>query len=344
MRSYSPFCCCCALLPVVCGLLLAGDWLPCCSYRYEQEILNCSVPEILLQQEPNASELSRVHVAYSSDARNFAGVLASMLSLAEHLQDPSSCTIHLIVAKMDVEKASRLVDCFREERGLWPAVEIRTLAEVDISGLSTQYRRHLMKQQTFARVYLHDYLPPDVHRVLWLDHDTIVRSDVRQLYQMRMRHSIAAAWEQGNGNTRDGSLVRVYEQLLKPEVRRMIPDLNARLFSTGILLMDLKQWRAGNTSEEVMRWVRLLEGVEGEQLAMNLHFRGDVDILDWSWNVIGLGWIRYRLPQHCAEKARILHWSGPNRKKPWSRHWSRPTVHDDFFLPYDRRDKCTALH
>mmetsp|Transcript_76360 Transcript_76360/g.236462 ORF Transcript_76360/g.236462 Transcript_76360/m.236462 type:complete len:202 (+) Transcript_76360:483-1088(+) len=200
-----------------------------------------------------------------------------------------------------------------------------------------------MRQQTFARLYLHTYLPSFVPRVLWLDHDTIIRSDVRPLYQMRMSHAIAVTWEHGAGNTRVGSTVRAYELFLPRAARSRIPDLDARVFGTGVMLMDLGKWRSGNITEDVMQWVKIVAGIEGEQLAMNMHFGSRTDVLDWSWNVMGLGWIRYRLPQHCIDRARVLHWSGPNRQKPWSRHWSRIAVHDDLFAPYDLRGRCAAV-
>mmetsp|Transcript_48890 Transcript_48890/g.98580 ORF Transcript_48890/g.98580 Transcript_48890/m.98580 type:complete len:286 (+) Transcript_48890:212-1069(+) len=284
-------------------------------------------------------------MAYSSDAKNFAGVLGSMFSLVSHMEEPSQCTIHFVVERSDMEKAARLIDCLRQALPVGsdaPAIELHTLTEVNMSDLHTSYRRHLIKQQTFARLYLHAYLPPSVRRVLWLDHDTIIRSDVRPLYQMQMRHAIAVTWDQASGDTATGSKLSAYAPFLSRNALRRV-DVNARVFSTAVMLMDLDKWRSGNITEEVMGLVRFFSGVEGDQLAVNVHFGSRADTIPWTWNVMGLGFIPYRMPQHCIDKARVLHWAGANKHKPWSRHWSRMTFHDDLFEPYDLRRRCEVV-
>mmetsp|Transcript_40351 Transcript_40351/g.128227 ORF Transcript_40351/g.128227 Transcript_40351/m.128227 type:complete len:347 (+) Transcript_40351:87-1127(+) len=332
-----------ALHPLACVTLVRVGLLPCCSFRYEREVVNCSLAEVPSVPSLDEGNLGMVHVAYASDSANFAGVLASMTSLSRHLREAGRCRIHLIVSGADMERAAQMVECFRQNLSfsrVVPSVVLHRLIPVNISGLGTTYRRHLLKQQTFARLHLHEYLPQTVSRVIWLDHDTIVKSDLRQLYQMRMEHAIAAAWDHGHGDTRVGSRMRSYLPHLSPSASKAIPDLDARVFGTGVMVMDLDSWRSGGLARGVEQWVAALDGVEGEQLAMNVFFRDRFDVLDWRWNVMGLGWIRYRLPEHCIEQAHILHWSGPNRQKPWYQSWHRIRTHDDLFEPYDPRQRC----
>lgn len=323
-----------------------GDLLPCCTYRYEKEVLNCSLPATP-QVSQNASGLREVHVAYSSDSQNFAGLLSSMISVSLHAREPGLCTIHIVVSKEDAERAEELVKCFRHEVAVLPAVPevvLHHLVPANVSALKTTYRRHLLKPQTFARLRLHEYLPNSVPRVVWFDHDTIVRSDVGALYRTDMSHAIAATWDHGHGNTARGSRLRSYLPHLSSVARASIHDMDARVFCTGIMVIDLAAWRAGGTAQAVETLVRALDGVEGEQLAMNVHFRDKIDVLDWRWNVMGLGWLRYRLPDRCIQEAHVLHWSGPNRHKPWHQSWSRVRIHDDLYRPYTpKRQLCAAI-
>merc|ERR1719204_19687 len=123
-----------------------------------------------------------------------------MLSLASHLADPGRGHIHVLAEGADLRRAGVLVECFRRElRALpsLPRVWLHALEPllVDVGGPGLpahDSRPDLRRPQTFARLYLHRYLS-NVSRVIWLDHDTIVRHDLGVLYRMQMRGLVAAA-------------------------------------------------------------------------------------------------------------------------------------------------------
>eukprot|EP00928_Gymnodinium_smaydae_P092075 TRINITY_DN75866_c0_g1_i1.p1 TRINITY_DN75866_c0_g1~~TRINITY_DN75866_c0_g1_i1.p1 ORF type:complete len:116 (+),score=20.61 TRINITY_DN75866_c0_g1_i1:37-384(+) len=54
-----------------------------------RNIMDCRAPSMELLPALHAESLGDVHVAYSSDAANFIGVLSSMLSLSRHVGDPA---------------------------------------------------------------------------------------------------------------------------------------------------------------------------------------------------------------------------------------------------------------
>merc|ERR1712048_248598 len=105
----------------------------------------------------------------------------------------------------------------------------------------------------------------------------IVKHDIALLYRMHMRHAIAAAPDQNN------------MRALVP-----IPYFNESFcFNTGVLLYDLSWWRWGAFIHALQRKFKVLSAkgdISLDQLAMNLVFNGHFDLLDFRWNLLGLGW------------------------------------------------------
>ena len=287
-----------------------------------------------------ASAQEMVHVVYSSDAASFPGLLSSMLSLGRSLQQPRLCTIHVIVAREDMEEAADLALCFRQELRDMTAVPAVTLhamrplpfhAEVfaDMYDLAFA-RREMATPHIFVRQYIHEYLP-EVRRAIWLDHDTIVSADLRPLYEMRMEHPVAAALE---AEGHPGNFQEHYG--MSPELYRNLTP--ATYFNTGVLLLDLERWRSGALTRAVYGW---LEVGAWDQLSLNLAFQGGrFDRLEWWWNVQCMG--RMALAPCCARAARVLHWTCG--EKPWlTRRSPESRVNDHLYEPHRPRVACRAV-
>lgn len=299
-----------------------------------------------------------VRVAYASDARGFAGLLPSMLSLGRQLAEPGGCSLHVVVPGADIDKAKDMVECFRRELSDLPAipkVELHALVErtsVNISEgwRSRHHRPELINPLNFARFYLHEYLP-DAPRVLWLDLDTIVLSDIAPLFQSEMQHVVAAVPRNGLRGTVD------YIYSKHPAIRRGSPG--ARAFNPGVLLIDLKRWRSESMVQRVESWVQVLfddwenaaneselwqKEPEPTQSPLNLACDGAFDHIDWRWNVLNLGvqgyFLRRGVPSRCVEEARILHWNGP--EKPW-RPGGGHHQHSELYARYRPKQPCDAL-
>merc|ERR1740129_1965539 len=89
-------------------------------------------------------------------------------------------------------------------------------------------------------------------------------------------------------------------------------------WNTGVALFDLDKWRQEKLSEKCEWWAQAVNGVGGDQIAMNLALYGRIDtITNWRWNVRGFN-IR-RPPWMCLDEGRVLHWSGNANftLKPW---------------------------
>jgi len=266
-----------------------------------------------LEPEEDRSGLERIHVVYSSDAVTFPGLLLGMLSVSRSLEDPGSCTIHVIVPEEDAKKALKLLKCYTRELydlAILPEVKLHVAKPLGFNPPEASTWEWIQKAPRFdkpsawALVYLHMYLP-DIPRAIYLDTDTLVTSDLGALYRMKMHHALAASWDL------PVAFMECFPPLLRGEP--------SWAFDSGVLLLDLKKWASRGLANETERWIRESRGCWGDQLSMSSAVQGEFDRLPWAWNVKWVGspyWLALQRP--CLDKAHIFHWTGGYASaKPW---------------------------
>lgn len=177
--------------------------------------------------------------------------------------------------------------------------------------------------------------------MLWLDHDTIITSDLGQLFGMALEHAVAGAPEY------------VFPHLVRPmtfrdHVRecppawRFVRELDAATFNTGVLLLDLARWRSGELTRRIADWAWLCDGCFLDQLALNLAFQGSSwHRLDWRWNARFNGSLR--TPRRVADDVNIFHWNTHPFPKYWQAGRNSSAKKDDrIWRPFAARHLCEA--
>jgi lipopolysaccharide biosynthesis glycosyltransferase len=260
-------------------------------------------------------DLPVVHVAYATTPDGFPGLLHSMISVARNFQG-KLCHIHVIVAEDHITKASDVLACFeRDVANLtsvttaslhvmpalpWDTSLMRTSAE----GLARSWGHQdkLSQPTVFARFYLHEILS-DLPKVLWLDVDTIVTTDVTDLFLTKMTTPLAAR--------------PIKKQLVGHEFKgwSCTKDLDQKhqfmTFNTGVMVLDLNRWREGNFTHQLERTAAAC--VTNDQPTFNIVFMDKIQHFEKSWNTFALG---STVKARTKRVGNILHWSGP--VKPWS--------------------------
>merc|ERR1739844_636454 len=87
-------------------------------------------------------------------------------------------------------------------------------------------------QHAYVQYYVYRYLP-SVSRTLWMDTDTLVKSDVSPLFWMGMKHAIAAVCQRSLG----------WYQLWFPQLPIFLGnswDASLPAFNTGVLVYNLE--------------------------------------------------------------------------------------------------------
>jgi lipopolysaccharide biosynthesis glycosyltransferase len=188
----------------------------------------------------------------------------------------------------------------------------------------------LFNSVVWLRFCLPDLLS-DRSRVIYLDSDTLVLSELRGL------------WDTALDPYPLGAVANVIEPSAKPHVEALGIQYPGGLFNSGVLLMDLAGMRAEQSSEQLFKTAIDRRGsvVWPDQDALNIVFAGRWLALHPRWNTQNSFW---GLRQEAVEvfgpavlneairRPAIRHFEGPGLSKPWH-----------YLCPYPGRDDYRAL-
>ena len=190
---------------------------------------------------------------------------------------------------------------------------------------------------TWSRLWVEEFFPDDVGRVLYLDADIVVLGSIAELWRVDL----------------DGALLGAVDI---PGSDRGVSNLGLRAedgyFNAGVLLIDLTQWRQTRALETILGYIdaypeRMMNDVDQE--ALNGCFYNRRRRLDYKWNAT-VSFFGASLPLAQSEietvrrEARIIHFN--HIVKPWSYFCEHPRKgeYDKYlrmtewrdFVPHDR--------
>jgi lipopolysaccharide biosynthesis glycosyltransferase len=169
---------------------------------------------------------------------------------------------------------------------------------------------------TWTRLWVGEFFPENVDRVLYIDGDIVILGDVAPLWNTDLEGALLGTVDI------PGSQAGVERHGLRPE---------DGYFNAGVLLIDLAQWRSTDAMQETLKYVATYpERVHDvDQDALNACFHARRKRLAYKWNVI---WPFFRepptvdLPRSAIETIRkeacIVHYNGAS--KPWSYFCDHP--------------------
>ena len=165
---------------------------------------------------------------------------------------------------------------------------------------------------------------PEYDKILWLDADTLMRTDVAELFAVNMDDNWIAAcrWDYGI----IGLLER--ERLMKtPNLTNYFTKVlgirkpKENYVNSGVLLLNLRAMREQNVQEKLLQAAQNPAMHFHDQCAINMVCQGHIHYVDSVWN----GLVSYNLnelPPKYRKKAlldrknrKIIHWAA--NQKPW---------------------------
>jgi lipopolysaccharide biosynthesis glycosyltransferase len=206
-------------------------------------------------------------------------------------------------------------------------VERLANARVEVFKPDADMRRDLrIDQRPFSSCYLRllmgSLLPEDIEKVIYLDCDMIVESDLAQLWRQNL----------------EGEVLLAVRDFGYPTLKRGLPDTVDTLgcdgdepyFNSGLMVVDLKRWREQRITQRVLEYTRRFGDTVrfGDQDGLNAVLWDQWRPVDLAWNVqVGaLTYLRTVRPWEDSEELilrgdellahpRILHFVGGH--KPW---------------------------
>lgn len=241
---------------------------------------------------------SDINIAFCVDKGALVGLHITLASLLHHFDSSGSIAIHLVyegLSQSDLDLISKTI----ERSG-----KNANLKKMAIDGkIFSSFDKFVGGRMVYARLFLSDFL--EIERVIYLDADLIVGTDVTELWAFDLGKKTmgAVTW-----HTR----LSAHDSDLFLELGE---DMNKPYFNSGVLLMELKRMRDERFLALMKDAANALRGklISHDQSLLNLCFFDQITALSRRFNTI----ISPRRRIVSAETAnnRILHLVA--RPKPW---------------------------
>ncbi|KAJ4982335.1 hypothetical protein NE237_033172 [Protea cynaroides] len=170
------------------------------------------------------------------------------------------------------------------------------------------------------RIHLPE-LFPSLNKVVFLDDDIVVQTDLSPLWDIDMRGKVNGAVQtcRGDDNFVMSKRLKSYLNFSHPLISENF-NPNECAWAYGMNIFDLKAWRKTNISHTYHYWLQknLKSDLSLWQLGTLppglIAFHGHVHVIDPFWHMLGLGY-QDNTSIADVERAGVIHFNG--RAKPW---------------------------
>ncbi|CAG2244308.1 Glycosyltransferase 8 domain-containing protein 2,Glycosyltransferase 8 domain-containing protein 1 [Mytilus edulis] len=266
-----------------------------------------------------------VHLCITSDKNTIGGMIALINSIYSNTKH--HVFFHLVV---DAESQDHL--------RIW----IETTKLKDIHYQIKVFPENWLN---YARYYLPKLFPDIKGRVLFIDDDSIVQGDIKELYDMDLSpgHAVGFSSECSSASRRLTLMKNNYADYIdfkSKNIKEMKIDPTECAFNTGVFIADLDLWRKYNITNQLQHWMELNtkeeiygneRGGGGSQPPMMIVFYKKYTNIDPGWHVRYLGWTSgTSYTKQFIGMAKLLHWNG--RFKPWGRVSQHKDVWNKYYI------------
>lgn len=214
-------------------------------------------------------------LATSAD-KNYAMTLAAMLkSIAVNLRPNTFASVYILYNRISAFLKNKIEKSLRNNPLdiHWMYVDDNLIGDVVLSKRITK--------TAYYKILLPDLLPLNIKKVIYLDSDLIVNSDLYGLWDLSMDGYHALAIPEVQADVRylsSPKAIKLYRQL------GLTPD--AKYFNSGVLLIDLDKWRRDEISKKTIEYSRRNLGYINwwDQDALNVTLYGKWKEIDSRWN------------------------------------------------------------
>lgn len=259
-------------------------------------------------------------IATAADDR-YAVPLAVMLrSLAAHLPDGVAVRVFVLSSGL-AEETHRLVN----QACLGSTLDVRHI-NVMRSIVSDLKTSHHVSTTTYFRLLLESALP-DVHKLIYLDADTIIQAPITELWDVHLDGLMLAAVRHASRLSSCFSGPRGV-----PSFAKLGLPGDSPVFNAGVMVIDLDKWRGGDVSKRALAYLRTYreDVLWWDQDALNVVLHNQWKELPAEWNVMTnhfsafTNWRDSILAEHDYARAigspSLIHFASED--KPWLPNYS----------------------
>ncbi|SDD04326.1 Lipopolysaccharide biosynthesis protein, LPS:glycosyltransferase [Terribacillus halophilus] len=199
-------------------------------------------------------------------------------------------------------------------------VPIRFLT-IDTESYKNATESRYINKTAYYRISIPEVITdPNVERVIYIDCDTLVLTDISELHDMDFDRKLMAAVEDA------GQLQRLEKMDITTE---------GKYFNSGMMVIDMEGWRKQNISKKVLQFI----DENNDPDFLYLHDQDALNAILWDkwkpihprWNAQSFIILKTKTPTELAERKRykearqspaIVHFTGAN--KPWNSDVGHP--------------------
>lgn len=251
-----------------------------------------------------------INIVLASDnnyAQHVAIVAASILCNTK-----AKVCFHILsdgISQQKVDLIQRTIDSLGGQLSVYDLSIYQCFEKLFTSG-------HISKAAYF-RLDIANILPKNIDKVIYMDVDLLVLQDIKKLWECDLQGKpMAAVPDYG---------IMASKRLMKQKNQVLGLPLDGLYFNSGVVIMNLKEWREHNYAEQVIKLAAEGDLPHHDQDALNKVFMNNWTPLALKWNVIPpvfnlfpkillRGDLRKKAVSARKDKA-ILHYAG--RYKPW---------------------------
>jgi lipopolysaccharide biosynthesis glycosyltransferase len=212
-----------------------------------------------------------------------------MLACNEAYAMPMTIAAHSALAKIDADRPVEIhiiedgvtpesrARSERSLRGAHPLVNV-VWRKADLTDMTGVNYRHY-SAASLIRILMPRLFDETVQKVLYIDSDVVVTGNVATLFDMDL--SGKAIWAVQDGADEE------FQNRLGKKFPWMNAPADARYFNSGVLMVNLAEWRKSNVTERVMEFLQLHDEQLSfpDQDALNAVALGNWGRLPPSWNL-----------------------------------------------------------
>ena len=210
----------------------------------------------------------KINIGFGIDKNfgKFAGITITSLA---HNNIGHELVVHIIYDELLPEDLEKLL----QTEALYRNLTLRLYQIKSTEGMTFVVPPGHITQAMYYRYLFAALLSPEITRIIYLDADIICKGDILPLWQTDLQGKVLGAvrdWGEAKSCDRIG---------LK----------NGRYFNSGVLLLDLKQWRQQKLTTKLFQWLEQVGNTKilwGDQDALNGVLDGEFTELPKKYNCI----------------------------------------------------------
>ena len=213
----------------------------------------------IVSQINNRLIYQKISVAYGLDNKYTYPTLVSMISILENASKYTFYTFYLLVDKNEFKNQNKEKFMHLEEKYNRCKVNILELTNENLSNART----NRYPVAAYYRLLLAKIIP-DLNRIIYLDGDTLIFTDLTEMINLEMNKNIILGFVDNSYKKAEQFGIRTYKYV-----------------TSGVLLINLKKMRKENVSQKFFDFIdnNKKELAQEDQTVINIVLHERIDLL-----------------------------------------------------------------